>query len=33
LDAPAREISWFENSAHMPHLDEPETFIELLKRF
>ena len=33
LEAPGKEIIWFENSAHMPHLEEPEAFTELLKRF
>lgn len=26
LDAPAKEIVWFEGSAHMPNIEEPEAF-------
>lgn len=26
IDAPARELVWFENSAHSPHIEEPERF-------
>lgn len=26
LNAPYKEIVWFENSCHMPNLDEPEVF-------
>jgi pimeloyl-ACP methyl ester carboxylesterase len=30
LDAPYKEIIWFENSAHMPNLEEPKRFQEML---
>ncbi|HET7017596.1 MAG TPA: alpha/beta hydrolase, partial [Streptosporangiaceae bacterium] len=30
LDAPSKQLVWFEHSAHMPHLEEPERFRELL---
>ncbi|MBW2397363.1 MAG: hypothetical protein JRG95_24205 [Deltaproteobacteria bacterium] len=30
LDAPHKEIVWFENSAHMPNLEEPKRFQEML---
>jgi pimeloyl-ACP methyl ester carboxylesterase len=30
LDAPHNEIVWFENSAHMPNLEEPELYQNLL---
>ncbi len=26
LEAPAKEIVWFEGSAHMPNIEEPEAF-------
>jgi pimeloyl-ACP methyl ester carboxylesterase len=32
LEAPSKELVWFEDSAHTPHLDEPEKFRELLMR-
>jgi pimeloyl-ACP methyl ester carboxylesterase len=32
LDAPSKELVWFEDSAHTPHLEEPEKFRELLMR-
>jgi pimeloyl-ACP methyl ester carboxylesterase len=32
LTAPSKELVWFENSAHTPHLEEPEKFRELLMR-
>jgi len=30
LEAPHKQLVWFEHSAHMPHLEEPERFRELL---
>ena len=30
LEAPSRQLLWFEHSAHMPHLEEPERFRRLL---
>jgi proline iminopeptidase len=30
LTAPGKELVWFDNSAHMPHLEEPGKFRELL---
>jgi proline iminopeptidase len=30
LAAPSKQLVWFEHSAHMPHLEEPERFRELL---
>jgi pimeloyl-ACP methyl ester carboxylesterase len=30
LDAPSKQLVWFEHSAHMPHLEEPERFRDLL---
>jgi pimeloyl-ACP methyl ester carboxylesterase len=30
LDAPRKELIWFDNSAHMPHLEEPDKFADLL---
>jgi len=30
LEAPTKELVWFENSAHTPHLEEPERYRELL---
>lgn len=30
LQAPAKELIWFDNSAHMPHLEEPGKFSDLL---
>jgi pimeloyl-ACP methyl ester carboxylesterase len=32
LEAPSKRLVWFEHSAHMPHLEEPERFRELLAR-
>ena len=32
LEAPSKQLVWFENSAHTPHLEEPEKFRELLMR-
>jgi pimeloyl-ACP methyl ester carboxylesterase len=32
LKAPSKELVWFENSAHTPHLEEPDSFRELLLR-
>lgn len=32
LEAPHKEIVWFENSAHMPNIEEPELFQDLLIR-
>ncbi len=32
LDAPSKQLVWFESSAHTPHLDEPRKFRELLLR-
>ena len=32
LDAPAKELVWFENSAHTPHLEQPAMFRDLLIR-
>jgi pimeloyl-ACP methyl ester carboxylesterase len=31
LSAPSKRLVWFENSAHTPHLDEPERFRTLLR--
>jgi pimeloyl-ACP methyl ester carboxylesterase len=31
LAAPSKRLVWFENSAHTPHLDEPERFRALLR--
>jgi pimeloyl-ACP methyl ester carboxylesterase len=30
LEAPSKQLVWFENSAHMPHLEEPALFAKLL---
>jgi pimeloyl-ACP methyl ester carboxylesterase len=30
LEAPSKQLVWFENSAHTPHLEEPVKFRELL---
>jgi len=30
LEAPHKQLVWFEHSAHMPHLEEPERFRQLL---
>src|SRR5262249_59319027 len=30
LQAPHKQLVWFEHSAHMPHLEEPERFRQLL---
>jgi pimeloyl-ACP methyl ester carboxylesterase len=30
LEAPHKQLVWFEHSAHMPHLEEPEGFRQLL---
>ena len=32
LEAPSKQLVWFENSAHTPHLEEPEKFRKLLMR-
>jgi len=32
LEAPSKQLVWFERSAHMPHLEEPERFRELLAK-
>jgi pimeloyl-ACP methyl ester carboxylesterase len=32
LEAPSKELVWFENSAHTPHLEEPEKYRALLMR-
>ena len=32
LEAPSKQLVWFDNSAHTPHLEEPEKFRELLMR-
>jgi pimeloyl-ACP methyl ester carboxylesterase len=32
LEAPKKELVWFESSAHTPHLDEPAKFRDLLMR-
>ena len=32
LEAPSKELVWFEDSAHTPHLEEPEKVRELLMR-
>jgi pimeloyl-ACP methyl ester carboxylesterase len=32
LKAPDKQFVWFEHSAHMPHLKEPERFRELLAK-
>jgi pimeloyl-ACP methyl ester carboxylesterase len=32
LKAPGKQFVWFEHSAHMPHLEEPERFRELLAK-
>ncbi|KXZ22512.1 aminopeptidase [Bacillus nakamurai] len=33
VKAPYKEWFWFENSAHSPHLEEPDLFAEVLSRF
>jgi pimeloyl-ACP methyl ester carboxylesterase len=30
LQAPSKHFVWFENSAHTPHLEEPDRFREVL---
>jgi len=30
LQAPGKQLAWFENSAHTPHLEEPGKFRDLL---
>jgi pimeloyl-ACP methyl ester carboxylesterase len=32
LQAPSKELVWFENSAHTPHLEEPDKFRHLMTR-
>jgi pimeloyl-ACP methyl ester carboxylesterase len=32
LQAPSKQFIWFEHSAHLPHLEEPERFRELLAK-
>ena len=32
VEAPSKELVWFEESAHTPQLEEPEKFRDLLKR-
>ena len=32
LQAPGKQLGWFENSAHTPHLEEPGKFRDLLMR-
>jgi pimeloyl-ACP methyl ester carboxylesterase len=32
LKAPGKQSVWFEHSAHLPHLEEPERFRELLAK-
>jgi pimeloyl-ACP methyl ester carboxylesterase len=32
LEAPSKELVWFENSAHSPHLEEPEKYRDVLMR-
>jgi pimeloyl-ACP methyl ester carboxylesterase len=32
VQAPSKELVWFEKSAHMPHLEEPQAFKELLHK-
>jgi pimeloyl-ACP methyl ester carboxylesterase len=32
LQAPSKQLVWLEHSAHMPHLEEPERFRELLAK-
>lgn len=33
VEAPYKEWHWFENSAHSPHLEEPDRFAEVVSRF
>jgi pimeloyl-ACP methyl ester carboxylesterase len=30
LTAPSKQLVWFDNSAHTPHLEEPGKFLSLL---
>jgi pimeloyl-ACP methyl ester carboxylesterase len=32
LKAPSKQFTWFEHSAHLPHLEEPERFREVLAK-
>ncbi len=32
LEAPSKELVWFEESAHTPHFEEPDKFRDLLMR-
>jgi pimeloyl-ACP methyl ester carboxylesterase len=32
LQAPSKQLVWFEHSAHLPHLEEPERFREVLAK-
>jgi pimeloyl-ACP methyl ester carboxylesterase len=32
LEAPSKQLVWFEHSAHLPHLEEPERFRGLLRQ-
>jgi pimeloyl-ACP methyl ester carboxylesterase len=32
IRAPRKELVWFENSAHFPFLEEPEGFIEEMRK-
>jgi pimeloyl-ACP methyl ester carboxylesterase len=32
LEAPSKQLVWFEQSAHTPHLEQPEKFRDLLMR-
>jgi pimeloyl-ACP methyl ester carboxylesterase len=32
LESPSKQLVWFENSAHTPHLDEPQAFLDLLRQ-
>ena len=32
LDSPSKQFVWFDNSAHTPHLEEPDQFRDVLMR-
>ena len=32
LEAPSKQLVWFEESAHTPHFEEPERFRDLIMR-
>lgn len=33
LEAPAKHVEWFSDSAHFPHLEEPDRFVRQMRRY